>query len=135
MLMKNRDYIDFHEVSPEHRAIHERLENWKRWVRSGKAAWTAHPMWRHLKEKEALEQGALVVVPVDSLDGHLMEKAVSALPDKHRHAIRWCYVFKGNPLGAARAAAISKERLVELIREGRTMLINRTQGIAITKKV
>lgn len=130
--MKTRDYIDFHEVKPEHHAIHERLNNWRRWVRDSGRSWTAHPMWRHLKEKEEREQGGGAALAVDTLDGHLIEKLVSALPEKHRHAIRWCYVFKGNPLGAARAAAISKERLAELIREGRTMLVNRTKGLAIS---
>lgn len=135
MLMKTRDYIDFNEVKPEHNAIHERLNNWRRWVRDSGRSWTAHPMWRHLKEKEERERGAAYAPPVNSLDGHLIEKAVAALPEKHRHAIRWVYVFQGNPLGAARAAAVSKERLAELIREGRTMLANRMERLANSVEV
>lgn len=134
MLMKTRNYIDFHEVKPEHAAIHERLVNWARWVRGSGMSWTAHPMWKHLKEKEALERRN-IPLPVDTLDGHFMEKAVSALPEKHRHAIRWCYVFKGNPLGAARAAAVSKERLAELVGGGRSMLVNRTRAIESPSEV
>lgn len=129
MLMKTRPYIDFSEVHPDHRAIHERLNNWRRWVRANSSRWTAHPMWRHLKEKEERERGATEAPPVNALDGHLIEKFVSDLPEKHRHAIRWAYVFQGNPLGAARAAAVSKERLAELIREGRTMLVNRLERL------
>lgn len=131
MLMKTRGYVDFHEVKPEHAAIHERLTNWARWVRDSRMSWTAHPMWRHLKEKEALERRDMPLA-VNSLDGHFIEKLVSALPEKHRHAIRWSYVFKGNPLGAARAAAVSKERLAELVKEGRSMLVNRTKPLVQT---
>jgi len=129
MLMKTRAYIDYNEVHPDHRAIHERLNNWRRWVRDSRSAWTAHPMWRHLQKKEEVERG-VCFIPVNSLDGHLLEKAVAALPEKHRYAIRWAYVYKGDPSGAARVAAVSKERLAELIREGRTMLVNRLGMLA-----
>lgn len=125
--MKSRDYIDFHAVKPEHSEMHERLNNWARWVRNSQSSWTAHPMWRHLKEKEALERRAIRSIPVDSLDGHLMERAVAALPEKHKKAIRWSYVFRGNPMGAARSLAVTKDRLAELVNDGRSMLVNRTR--------
>jgi hypothetical protein len=91
-------------------------------------------MWRHLKEKEERERGHFTAM-VDAIDAHLMEKAVYALPEKHRFAIRWWYVFGGNPSGAARQAAVSKECLAELVREGRTMLCNRLQPIETSEKL
>ena len=54
-----------------------------------------------------------------------MEKAVSQLPEKHRTAIRWSYVFPGSPLKMARELAVSKEGLLLLEQQGRTMLVNR----------
>ena len=124
MLMKSRNYVDYTLVAVEHEAIHQRLENWARWVRVGNAGWAMHPMWRHLVEKEQKEN-PVASLPVDTLDGHFMEKAVFLLPEKHRHAIRWSYVFKHNPLAACKQIAVSKDRLAELVREGRTMLNNR----------
>ena len=130
MLMKTKGYVNYSEVLPEHEAIHERLDNWKRWLRASGTSWTAHPMWRHLKEKEVIEarQRGEFPIPVNSLDAHLVEKAVAALPEKHRFAIRWWYVFSGNPLKAAREIAVTKERLAEVVKEGRTMLKNRIEG-------
>lgn len=128
MQMKNRGHVDYQHIAPEHQAIHARLQNWRRWLGVGGMAWTAHPMWRHLKEKEERESGR-VTVSVDAIDGHQVEKAVYALPEKHRFAIRWWYVFSGNPSAAARHAAVTKERLAELVKEGRTMLCNRLQPI------
>lgn len=126
--MKTKGYIDYQYIAPEHATIHERLQNWRRWVSVKGLAWTAHPMWRHLKEKEALEshERGEYSIPPNSLDAHDMEKLVALLPEKHRFAIRWWYVYSGNPLKAAKQAAVSKERLAELVKEGRTMLINRT---------
>lgn len=130
MLMKTKSYVNYNEVLPEHEEIHARLENWRRWLRAGGASWTAHPMWRHLKEKEDKEarQRGEIPIPVNTLDGHLIEKLVYALPEKHRFAIRWWYVFSGNPLKAAREIAVTKERLAEVVKEGRAMLKNRANG-------
>ena len=129
-MMKSKSYVNYNEVLPEHEAIHSRLENWRRWVGANGQKWTAHPMWKHLKELEAKEARARgeVSIPVNTLDGHLIEKAVSALPEKHRFALRWWYVFSGNPLRAAREIAVTKERLAEIVKEGRTMLKNRIDG-------
>jgi hypothetical protein len=66
-----------------------------------------------------------------------MEKAVSLLPEKHREAIRWCYVFAGGPVAImARRLAVTKEGLMELIHSlvnsGQTLawglLLNHPQG-------
>lgn len=136
MLMKTNMHVNYHEILPEHEAIHMRLMNWKRWLRAGGSSWTTHPMWRHLKEKEeqeARERGEYVSPP-DGFDAHLIEKAVADLPEKHRFAIRWWYVFSGNPVKAARMAAVSKERLAELVKEGRTMLVNRMKKACAIQK-
>lgn len=126
MLMKTKNYVDYTLVATEHAAIHERLQNWARWCKAGRTGWAMHPMWRHLVEKEQKEN-PVVSIPVDTLDAHFVEKAVFQLPEKHRQAVRWSYVFRGNPVGACRLIAVSKERLAELVSEGRSMLINRTR--------
>lgn len=129
MLMKSKNYIDYNFVAPEHSAIHERLHNWARWCQANQSGWATHPMWRHLVEKERREN-PVASIPVDTLDGHRIEKEVFFLPEKHRHAVRWSYVFANNPAAVCKQIAVSKERLAELVREGRTMLNNRLKGAA-----
>ena len=64
----------------------------------------------------------------DSLDGHQMEKAVCALPEKHRDAIRWSYVFWRIPPGKmCKHLAVSRQGLALLIHDGRSMLKNRSR--------
>ena len=137
MLMKAANHVDYHRIDPDHAAIHERLQNWRRWVAGKSLAWASHPMWKNLKAKEeflARERGEYHIAP-DLQDAHAIEKAVSMLPEKHRFAIRWWYVYSGNPLKAARQAAVSNARLAELVKEGRQMLINRTRSCSSDKNV
>lgn len=61
---------------------------------------------------------------VNVLEAVATEKAVSQLPAKHREALRWCYVFPGNPAAMARKLAVSKEGLRDLVNVARTMLRN-----------
>ena len=44
-----RDQIDFHEVRPEHLAIHQRLLNWAKWCSSGIRNVSVHPMFKHYR--------------------------------------------------------------------------------------
>ena len=120
--------IDFNAVPFRQEHIHSRLVNWARWVRPRRSSWV-HPMWRGFKASEVWA-GTRVSVPIDPLDAQAVEKGVSLLPDAHRFAIRWCYVYGGNPRRAARQVGESLEGLAVLITNGRQMLINR--GVDIT---
>lgn len=81
-------------------------------------------MWRGFKASEVWT-GASVSIPLDPLDAQRLEKAVSALPEAHKFAVRWCYVYRGNPARAARHIGETQEGLARLIEAGRVMLINR----------
>ena len=85
-------------------------------------------MFRMYQSKARQWEAPVIQNPVDTLDAVLMEKAVSALPEKHRAAIRWNYVHAGNPVAMARALAVSKQGLADLVDAGRTMLQNRIGG-------
>ena len=124
MLMR-AETVDYTYVRPEHEAIHARLENWRRWVRIRPHGWHTSPMFRLYQSKNRQWEMPILHQPVDSLDALKVEKAVSGLPDKHRAAIRWCYVFTGNPVAMARKLAVSKQGLADLVSDGRTMLHNR----------
>jgi len=127
MLMRVQETVDYCHVKPEHDAIHQRLENWARWVRVRPHGWATHPMWRKALTSKQWEVSPAVPVTVNTLDAADMEKAVSALPVKHREAVRWSYVYGRDPLAMARTLAVSKQGLADLVDSGRTMLKNRIE--------
>ena len=126
MLMRvQQTNVDYNHVKPEHEAVHERLENWARWVRVRPHGWQTAPMFRMYQSRARQWEAPVIQNPVDTLDAVLIEKAVSALPDKHRDAIRWWYVHAGNPVAMARRLGVSKQGLADLVCVGRTMLQNK----------
>jgi len=125
MLMKTRDFVDFNHVSDDHKAIHERLENWRRWVTVRPHGWQTAPMFRMYQSKARQWEAPVIQRPINTLDAMLLEKAVFQLPEKQRDAIRWSYVYCGNPAGMAQRLGVSKQGLADLVASGRTMLVNR----------
>lgn len=127
MLMKTRTpVIDFFYVEPQHQAIHQDLENWARYVEDRRRAGQA-PIWRLGKSHGRQWHAPELRAAVDTLAGMRMEKAVYALPEKHRDAIRWCYVEKCSPASTIKRLAVTYEGLFALIRSGRTILVNRAR--------
>ena len=82
-------------------------------------------MFRMYQSKARQWHAPVIQTPVDTLDAVLVGKAVAALPEKHRDAIRWWYVHAGNPVAMARTLGVSKQGLADLVDVGRTMLQNR----------
>lgn len=125
--MKRDAYIDFHQVEEKHFAIHQRLVNWGTWC-NGTAPSSTSPMFRlyiapaRARSSDGITYGAS---SVDTLDAARIAKAVSALPEKHRNAVNWCYVRPVAPIRAARAIGVSLDGLMQLLRDGRQMLVNR----------
>lgn len=126
--MRVQETVDYNYVHERHADIHARLENWRRWVIVRPHGWQVAPMFRLYQSKSRQWEAPVIQNPVDTLDAVLMEKAVSALPEKHRAAIRWSYVHAGNPVAMARSLAVSKQGLADLVDAGRTMLNNRIGG-------
>lgn len=126
MLMATRTTIDFHAVEEKHREIHARLENWARWC-NGSGGPTTSPMFR-LYRAPARARGAehtWSTVAVDGMDAQRIAKAVAHLPEPHRKALAWCYIKPTNPRRAAAEQGTTMEGLALLVRDARTMLINR----------
>jgi DNA-directed RNA polymerase specialized sigma24 family protein len=128
MLMRVREIVDYNRVQDQHREIHARLENWAKWLRPRVSGWHTHPMWRNSRTSNQWEASPYIGASIDALDALAIEKAVSALPHKHRDAIRWYYYHKGNPAAMARNLGLSKQGLADLVDSGRTMLKNRIGG-------
>ena len=125
--MRRDDYIDFHQVEEKHLAIHARLVNWGTWC-NGTAPSSTSPMFRlYIASAQARSRDGATfgVSSVDRLDATKIAKAVVALPEKHRDAVNWCYVRPVAPIRAARAIGTSLDGLMQLLRDGRQMLINR----------
>lgn len=126
--MRVTEIVDYNHIATHHEAIHARLVNWERWVRVRPHGWFTHPMFRMYQSKaRQWEESPRIGTPVDTLDAALMEKAVYALPEKHREAVRWWYVYRRDPAAMARSLGVSKQGLADLVEAGRTMLGNRLQ--------
>ncbi len=120
-----RDAICFHTVRDEHLAIHDLLLNWARVVRVHVASDKPAPMFAAYRSSETWESDG-PRIPVDMLAGWKTEKAVSNLPEKHRAAVRWHYVWPWKAPGmVARRIAVPISVLHELVHDGRSMLRNR----------
>ena len=122
-----RDFIDFHEVSDAHLAIHERLNNWARYVKPTRHTWAGAAIWRMGRSNSRQWHPPVLAAPTNTLDGHAMEKAIAALPALHRDAIRWSYYYKTSPARARRLLGVTNEGLMRLVNDGRQMLINRAR--------
>ena len=124
--MRVTEIVDYNRVQDRHKAIHARLENWRRWVIVRPHGWQVAPMFRMYQSKSRQwEASPHIGTPVDAIDAALMEQAVYALPEKHREAVRWWYVYRRDPVAMARSLGVSKQGLADLVEAGRTMLQNK----------
>lgn len=124
--MKREVIPDFFEVRTEHRQIHDRLCNWARVVRVNAVSITPQPMFQHYRSTDVWAEQA-PSIPADLLDGWKLEKQVGQLPEKHRDAVRWYYVYPHRHQGKVqRLLAVTRTGLNDLIHDGRSMLRNRS---------
>lgn len=120
--MRRDKFIDFFYVAPNHQEIHKRLENWARSCFSSGGS-SASPMFR-LYRPDNYERGA-IGLPVDHSDATKIAKGVAALPENHRLAIHWSYITGGSPTKARQRIGCTLDGLMQLIADGRQMLVNR----------
>lgn len=113
-------YVDFHSVEPGHADIDARLRNWALWL-FGSSRARSHAMWAWCKPAQHWEAVDLRGA-VDPMDALVIEKAVCKLPPQHRGAVRWCYVYRGNPRRVAKSLSVTLDGLSALVHEARAML-------------
>lgn len=118
---------DIHHVPARHDYIDQRLLEWARWVRVRQTGWFTQPMFRMYQSKaRQWEENPHIHIEVNGLAALEIERAVSILPDKHRSAIRWAYVFPWVPDARIRAElGLTKDGLCQMLNDGRSMLCNR----------
>ena len=121
--------IDLNYIPHRQEAIHSRLENWARWVKPRRNAWAMQPMFRMYQSKARhWDITPHIHIEVNALDGQEIEQAVCALPEKHRDAMRWFYVFNFIPPGKIqRELGVNATGLLELLIDSRDMLKNRSK--------
>lgn len=124
---------DYSHVTTRHDQIHYRLESWARWVKPGQQAWKAQGIWRNYRApRQYAYETADIKTELNTLECHETERFVSALPDKHRTAIRWVYVFSFIPPNVVRRdLGVTRDGLSDLITDGRDMLVNRLKQKAV----
>jgi len=88
------------------------------------------PMWKFYKAPPQWEPKEYRPT-CDILDAQDFEKMVFKLPERHREALRWRYVYGGSPLRACKALGLSYDGLHRHVRDGRQMVINLTAGSGI----
>jgi len=90
--------IDLNHIHPRHNAIDRRLNEWSRWVKVRPVSWATAPMFRLYRAPKQWESDLDIRIEINTLDAAEVERAVGFLPDKHRTAIRWSYVFPHVPV-------------------------------------
>jgi hypothetical protein len=117
---------DYSRVSAEHGEIDTRLREWSRWVAVGPERGQTMPMFAQYQSKSRQwEQDPHIPVAVDTLQCVETEKVVSTLPESHRTAIRWAYVWPWLPVHVIQKhLGVTPAALMKLISDGRTLVEN-----------
>jgi len=124
-----RTPVDFASVPPSQWAMHDRLLNWARWCHGAtgeRQRIVTSPMFGLYRSSEVRrEYGSETNIPIDHKDATRIHVGVAALPDKHRRALHWCYLHPKRATDMARELGLSLEGMAQIIRDARTMLVNR----------
>lgn len=115
---------DFHYIPEGHRVIDQRLDNWSRWVQVRPQAWVG-PIWKLGKSNGRQWHEPEFRPMCDTLDGHVIEKAVLDLPSLHCAALRWFYVYRYGEQKFRKNSGLTRDGLVQVLKDARQMLINR----------
>jgi len=115
---------DFHYVPETHKVIDERLSNWAAYVQVKSPSWVS-PIWKLGKSNGRQWHEPEFRPACDVLDGNRLEIAVRALPDVHMRSLRWFYVYRYGEQKFRREAGLTRDGLVQVLKDARQMLINR----------
>lgn len=117
---------DLSRIVERHEAIDQRLQEWSRWVKVHPRLMPMQPMFRFAKSNaRQWEIDPPIHVEINTIAAHEVEKAVASLPEKHRTAIRWYYVFPCVQVHIVRRElGLTKDALCQMIEDSRDILKN-----------
>lgn len=121
--------IDYNHVPERQSAIHDRLVNWARWCSGGGGGASVLPMFRGYRDNYFELPGA-AQSPINAPEAVEVQKTMAHLPEKHRTAVQWCYVYRNNPVRMCQRLGVSRQGLLDLVDEGRDMVKNRLTQLA-----
>ena len=127
--MSVKTHIDFDYVPDNQLQIHAMLVNWARWVKVRPHGCAVHPMFRQAQSNARQWHPPEIQTPVNTIQADEVEKAISAMPHKHKTALRWAYVWRDSPVKVAKSLAVNKEMLFDLLIDGRNMLKNTCEAV------
>ena len=84
---------DLARIQPQHEAVHERCQEWAKWVRVNHRPFGIQPMFRHYRAPGRWDVETVVPVAVNTIAALEVEQAVAQLPDRMRTVLRWAYVW------------------------------------------
>lgn len=120
---KPRQFVDFSFVPPSQWKIHDRLLAWARWCDSRPAQNTAAGFELFRSGDARRDYGTPTTVPLNKDDCQVIATAVAGLPQRNRQAVQWLYLNGRDPLGNAVKLGLDRQGLMDLIVEGRGMLV------------
>lgn len=118
-----RDDLDLFAV-PDHQVeVHNRLENWARWVSPGYPAGVC-PMFRMAKSNARQWHVPELRPTCDIKDAQHVEKTIRKLPPKHLALIRWYYVTRTPELRIRKSLGLTRQDLCSMVVTARQMTLN-----------
>ena len=117
-------------IAQRHEAVDARLTEWSRWVRVKPQGWSVQPMFRGYQSKARhWDIEPHIPLTINTIAAHEVEKVVSQLPERHRTALRWAYVWPGLHVNAVqRALGVTQDALGALLTDGMDMVANRLRA-------
>jgi len=127
--------VDLNHIAPRHDAINLRMEEWGRCIKVRPQPWKMQSIWRQYRApRQYAYETQDIPVPINTIAAYEIERIVSMLPDKHRTAIRYFYVFPYVPVMAVcRELGVSRSGLADLLTDTRDMVKNRLKEKMVEK--
>lgn len=128
--------VDLNHVLARHDAIDQRLIEWSRCIKVRPQPWKMQSIWRQYRPpRQYAYETQDIPVPINTIAAFEIERIVSMLPDKHRTAVRFFYVFPFVPIMAVcHFLGVNRGGLAELITDSRDMVQNRLRQKIVEKE-
>ena len=117
-------------IAHRHEAVDARLTEWSRWVRVRPPGYPVHPMFKGYQSKARhWDIEPHIHIAINTIAALEVERTVSQLPERHRTALRWAYVWPGLHINVVRRAlGVTQEALGALLTDGMDVVANRLRA-------